>query len=178
MKLCVYVFVLVVLVGAGVPAVSKKTTKKSPDQKSRHIKRKVADYAEKENTGNTLPAPTSQMFTVNTPLKSFTVTYGNQGIAIKGYKLDLSLKREPCNAHIIDRFNEETETQIQEMIEKNILKTKTENKTIQNIMVQIGENQYFVNNHSEASKLFRLLPTEFLRMKWEEKFNCEDNNSQ
>ena len=144
-------------------------------KKSSSTKRKVADSA--NSPSDSLPAKEDQILIVSTTLKSFTITYSRAGIAIKGHKLDLSLQRSQCNAHIIDRFNEEISELTKELIKKNILK-RNKNKALENISVQVGEEKYFVDSRLEAGKLFLSFPREFLRMKWEEKFNCEAKKNQ
>ena len=109
---------------------------------------------------------------VQTALKKFTLIYNINQVTIKGYMMDLSLKRKKCNTHIIDRFNQDIKNMIKanKKILQNTWKGK---KSIEILEVQVEGQSYFVNGRSPTGLQFLSLPKEITRMKWEEKFNCE-----
>ena len=117
-------------------------------------------------------AGTPHTLVVQTALKKLTLTYSKKQVAIKSYMMDLSMKRKKCNAHIIDRFNRD----IKKMIKTNrkaLKKTHGKKKGIETLEVQISGQKYFVAGRSEAGVRFLSLPREVIRMKWEEKLNCD-----
>ena len=110
---------------------------------------------------------------VSTALKKFTLTYNRKQVAIKGYMMDLSMKRKKCNAHIIDRFNQDIKKMLKtnkKSLKKNMERQK---KGIETLEVQIGSQTYFLDGRSGAGLRFLSLPREITRMKWEEKLNCD-----
>ena len=124
---------------------------------------------------NVASAP--QTLVVKTQFRQFTLNLDTNKIAIKGHGLDLSLEKKPCNAHIIDRFHKEIADFIQKQKAGKNLKTKIKNHNIKTISVQLQGKTYFVDGNSNSGKLWLVLPNEFSRMKWEEKFNCDKNFS-
>ena len=118
-------------------------------------------------------ASTAQTLVVKTQFRQFTLHLDTNKIAIKGHGLDLSLEKKPCNAHIIDRFHKEIADFIQKQKAGKNLKTKIKNQNIRTISVRLQGKTYFVDGNSNSGKLWLVLPNEFSRMKWEEKFNCD-----
>ena len=109
---------------------------------------------------------------VKTVPKNITVTYNRNTVAIKIHQMDLSLYRKECNAHIIDRFNQEITLLIEEAFTREELKTTMENPEIRTIEVQIDNVSYLTSFSTPIAKALLYLPKEIMRMKWEEKFNC------
>ena len=114
----------------------------------------------------------SQTLTVKTTLKQYTLKHDKNKISIKGYQLDLSLSRKRCNAHIINRFNNELTKFIKEQIKTNTLQKIVEKVSIETVEVHIDREIYFINAKSKAGSAFLFLPNEIIRMKWEEKIEC------
>lgn len=114
----------------------------------------------------------SETLIVRTALKYFVLTYSKEKVAIKGYQMDLSLDRKKCNAHIIDRFNKETTQLIRELLKKK-MKSTVKKKEIDTVEIRIQGKSYFTKFSSRIAQTFLYYPKEVLRMKWEEKFNCE-----
>ena len=110
---------------------------------------------------------------VKTALKQFTLTYSKKQVAITGYMMDLSLDRKKCNAHIIDRFNQDIKKIIR--TNKKALLKKNSKKNIETLQVSIAGKIYFIRGRSKAGAIFLSLPREIVRMKWEERLNCEKN---
>lgn len=115
----------------------------------------------------------SKTLTVRTALKQFVLTYNKNRIAIKGYQMDLSLDRKKCNTHIIDRFSKETTQLIREALKSKEMKNTVKQKEIDTVEIQIEGKSYFTKFASKVAQTFLYYPKEVLRMKWEEKFNCE-----
>ena len=115
----------------------------------------------------------SKTLTVGTALKQFVLTYNKNRVAIKGYQMDLSLDRKKCNAHIIDRFNKETSQLIRDALKSKEMKNTVKQKEIDTVEIQIEGKSYFTKFASKVAQTFLYYPKEILRMKWEEKFNCE-----
>ena len=115
----------------------------------------------------------SKTLIVRTALKHFVLTYSKEKVAIKGYQMDLSLDRKKCNAHIIDRFNKETIQLIREALESKKMKSTVKKKEIDTVEIRIQGKSYFTEFSSRVAQTFLYYPKEVLRMKWEEKFNCE-----
>lgn len=110
---------------------------------------------------------------VKTALKSFVLTYSKKRVAIKGYQMDLSLDRKKCNAHIIDRFNKETTQLIRNALKDKEMKSTVKKKEIDTVEMQMEGKSYFTKFSSKVAQTFLYYPKEVLRMKWEEKFNCQ-----
>ena len=110
---------------------------------------------------------------VKTALKQFILTYNKNKVAIKGHQLDLSLDRKKCNAHIITRFNKEITQIIRDALKKKEMKSTIKKKEIDTVEIQIAGKSYFTQFSSQIGQTFLYFPKEILRMKWEEKFNCQ-----
>ena len=119
------------------------------------------------------PLQSSQELIVKTALKQFVLTYDQNRVAVKGYQVDLSLDRKECNAHIIDRFNNKITQIISDAFEKKKIIDTVQEKGIDTLEIQIGGKTYFTKISSPIGRTFLYFPQEVLRMKWEEKFNCE-----
>ena len=115
----------------------------------------------------------SKTLIVRTALKHFILTYSKKRVAIKGHQLDLSLDRKKCNVHIIDRFNKETTQIIREALKSKEMKNTVKKKEIDTVEIQIEGKSYFTKFSSKIAQTFLYYPQEVIRMKWEEKFNCE-----
>ena len=139
-----------------------KSTEASPQQTTSSAPKDITTNAEKS----------SQTLTVKTALKQYTLKYDKNKISIKGYRLDLSLKRKQCNAHIIDRFNNEIRKFIKEQMETGAFQKTVGKTSIETIEIQIGQKNYFISTQSKAGATFLSLPNEIIRMKWEEKIGC------
>ena len=140
-----------------------KETKKS-------LVRKTTSPAKKKSPkGNTDERKT---LIVKTALKQFILTYNKNRVDIKGHQMDLSLDREKCNAHIIDRFNKEIAQTIKDTLKKKEIKTTVKKKEIDTVEIQIEGKSYFTQFSSKIGQTFLYFPKEVLRMKWEEKLNC------
>ena len=146
-------------------------TEKFVVKKPTSVKQKVADEMGSAKSVPGRGIKQNQTLIISTLFKQFTLTYSESAVAIKGYKLDLSLQRKECNAHIINRFYKEMSDFIQKWI-KSTLNDKQE----KGVSVQIEEERYFFDNQSEAGNVLLSLPNEILRMKWEEKFNCKKDD--
>ena len=136
---------------------------KSPISKPIPAKKKSSKSKTEEN----------KTLIVRTALKHFVLTYNKNRVAIKGYQMDLSLDRKKCNAHIIDRFNKETTQLIREALKSKEMKSTVKKKEIDTVEIQIQGKSYFTKFSSKIAQTFLYYPKEVLRMKWEEKFNCE-----
>lgn len=112
---------------------------------------------------------------VSTALKHFTVTYNENRVAVKGHQVDLNLDRKECNAHIIKRFNKETDSFIKDFLKKREKNRLVEKAAIDTVEVQIQGKGYFTPSSSSIGRIALYFPQEILRMKWEEKLNCEKN---
>ena len=110
---------------------------------------------------------------VKTVLKNITLTYNRNTVAITAHQMDLSLDRKECNAHIIDRFNQEITLLIEEAVTREELKATMENPEIHTIEVQIDKVSYFTSLSTPIARVLLYLPKEIMRMKWEEKLNCD-----
>ena len=120
----------------------------------------------------------SKTLIVKTALKSFVLTYSKKRVAIKGYQMDLSLDRKKCNAHIIERFNKETTQLIKDALKSKEMKNTVKKKEINTVEIQMEGKSYFTQFSSKVAQTFLYYPKEVLRMKWEEKFNCEKKKKQ
>ena len=108
---------------------------------------------------------------VKTALKQYTLTFNRNKVAIKGYMMNLSLHRKKCNAHILDRFNQDIK-QIIKKYKKDLKKEWKGKQSIATLKVQIGDQHYFMDGRSKAGLVFLAVPKEIIRMKTEEKLNC------
>ncbi|MDE0119622.1 MAG: hypothetical protein OXM55_06415 [Bdellovibrionales bacterium] len=115
----------------------------------------------------------SKTLIVKTALKYFVLTYSKNRVAIKGHQLDLSLDRKKCNTHIIDRFNKEISQIINDIFKKKELQTAVKKKEINTVEISMEGKSYFTKFSSRVGQTFLYFPKEILRMKWEEKFNCQ-----
>ena len=115
----------------------------------------------------------SKTLIVRTALKYFVLTYNKNRVAIKGYQMDLSLDRQKCNAYIIDRFNKETTHIIRDALKGKEMKSTVKKKEIDTVEIQVEGKSYFTKFSSKVAQTFLYYPKEVLRMKWEEKFNCQ-----
>ena len=106
------------------------------------------------------------------------LTYNKNRVAIKGYQMDLSLDRKECNAHIITRFNKETSHLIRDALKGKEMKDTVKKKEIDTVEIQINKKSYFTKFSSKVAQTFLYYPKEVLRMKWEEKFNCEKKKAE
>ncbi len=122
-----------------------------------------------------IPSSVPSTLIVKVAFKQFTLTYSKKQVAITGYMMDLSLDRKKCNAHIIDRFNQDIKKIIR--TNKKALLKKNSKKNIETLQVSIAGKIYFVRGRSKAGAIFLSLPREIVRMKWEERLNCEKNKN-
>lgn len=143
---------------------TKQKIKKIPVSESTPLKKKLSKNKKEE----------SKTLIVRTALKHFVLTYSNKKVSIKGYQMDLSLDRKKCNAHIIDRFNTETSQIIREALKSKEMKNTVKKKEIDTVEIQIEGKSYFTKYSSKIGQTFLYYPKEALRMKWEEKLNCEN----
>ncbi len=171
--LCVSALIALGLIGLGA-LLHRVDSKQSLSKSPANTKRKIAGNT--ENAGKTPTKKDSQTIIVQSAFKTFTVTYSRNIISVKGRRLDFSLKRKKCNAHILDQFNEDIDKFIRTQILENQKLKKPPAKPaepITTVEVKIEGESRFVDGNTESGYIFMALPKEFLRMKWEEKLSCE-----
>ena len=108
----------------------------------------------------------AKTLTVKAPFKTMTLNYDQKKISLKGYQLDLSLKRKNCNGHILDRFKWKMEKLLES---KTLLKTRTEKESLE---IQFNGRKLFAPPRSKEAMLLLNLPIEVQRMKLEGIFVC------
>ena len=140
-------------------------------QKAKELSVSESTPAKKKNTKR--KKQESKILIVKTALKYFVLNYGKNRVDIKGHQMDLSLDRKKCNAHIIDRFNKETAQLIRDALKNKEIKSTIKKKEIDIVEIQIEGKSYFIKFSSQIGQTLLYYPKEILRMKWEEKFNCE-----
>ncbi|MDE0518941.1 MAG: hypothetical protein OXH36_05235 [Bdellovibrionales bacterium] len=153
--------------------ISKTSELSQPNmaQKTKKLSVSESKASNKKNTKN--KEQDSKTLVVKTALKYFVLMYSKNRVAIKGHQLDLSLDRKKCNTHIIDRFNKEISQIINDIFRKKELKTTVKEKEINTVEISMEGKSYFIPFSSRVGQTFLYFPKEILRMKWEEKLNCQ-----
>ena len=171
-----YLIFLFLSINFSIPAWGDTNKPLQPPQTRATQEPKKSSISKSSPVKNTSPkekTEESKTLIVKTALKQFILTYNGNRVAIKGHQLDLSLDRKKCNAHIITRFNKEITQIIRDALKKKEMKSTIKKKEIDTVEIQIAGKSYFTQFSSQIGQTFLYFPKEILRMKWEEKFNCQ-----
>ena len=97
---------------------------------------------------------------------NFTLSTSNpDNIKLKGHQINLSLMRNKCNGNLIDRFINKINI---------LLRTKalSKNKGKNRFLISVDGKKYYENRKSKVGLKFLSIPSEFQRIKIQEKMLC------
>lgn len=103
---------------------------------------------------------------VTSPRGSFSLTYDEQKISIKGSGLHLNMSADECNKHILKKFSH----QVNKLVN---LKSKKKSPDVDSFEYKYNGKTYYESHNQKQGRLILALPAEVRRIKLEEKYLCK-----